>query len=131
MIKEKQAVLIRAGSCLGEIKLSSTNDEEQKDGLSLLQMSAIANDAYGLFYLYHIRGEKVLPSRKRGKKDDDDENIYKKCERYGFSDVSLFVPLTKSRDRKQEEDWHLLLCRSCFNTCQKHQLNIARFFFAS
>ena len=102
--KEYEAVVLRAGSCISDMKMMSS-DEKEKEGLKLLKTCAESGDGYGLMrigMLYEMGLEDYEKDEQLAK------DYYSKSEEIGFSDASLLLSSIRKADEldPESEEWY-------------------------
>ena len=112
---EHEATIMRARSCLAGMKLSSCDMKEKQEGMNLVESSAKANDAYGLFLLgvEHYRGVDFRKDKEKAR------NFMTEIENSGLSDATLLVLPIVSKDvlrPENREEWDTFVYHLHYNT---------------
>ena len=125
--EQRKKAVVRAWSCLAEIKNSSADEATVEEGLKLLESSVNSGDAFGIFHLGMIHEWGLHGYQKNEKRAKE---LYDKCEATGFLDVALFLSSIGVKDtlKPETEEWYSLLCRVNSNTARMQALDLRGFF---
>ena len=124
--KEYNAAVLRAGSCISDIKMISLDKKEKQEGLKLLKSCAESGDGYGLMRIGMLYDMGLEGYKK-------DEELAKKCysrsEEVGFSDASLLLLSIRKGDKlnPENEEWYPYFLRLQIITSCITELDLSRY----
>ena len=112
---EHETTVMRARSCLAGIKLTSRDMKKKQEWIKVVESSAKANDAYGLFLLgvEHYQGVNFRKDEKKAR------YFIKESESSGLSYVtSVVLPIVSKGRLKPEnrEEWDTFVYHLHYNT---------------